>query len=366
MLIDVIVPDEAEFDGGSQIRNKKSAGSIFKAGETLFFISRFQNLHPIAVNFSGKIVEIIDENKNTYFSKGSTFAVLDIPDFTSTELINSRYFKISKTDIDSKSENLIKNLNSKIHEIELRNQELAIILRNEGDISKKINENKEKIQLMDEDLSKMFIRIDEQEKLYDLDLKEIRSSHMDLSDKIDGKDAELKQLNESFLSKLATDAPRDFWEIKKEKHNRAGIVYGVAAFAFAGICLWLALSFGRELLGEISLKPDDLVLWPLGLFATCGFVVVWIERILVRLMLSHLHLADDANERIVMVETYFAILATNAEKTGEAGMDLGIMLQTLFRPAATGIIKDEGVPAQFWDLANRAIGSGGAKPGGPG
>lgn len=143
-------------------------------------------------------------------------------------------------------------------------------------------------------------------------------------------------------------------------------MYAIAAFLWAVAATLGAVTVGYDILQQISLNKYNLVLWPIGLFGFCAFLFFWAERILVRLMLSHLHLADDANERIVMVETYFAILATNAEKTGEAGMDLGIMLQTLFRPAATGIIKDEGVPAQFWDLANRAIGSGGAKPGGPG
>ena len=59
-----------------------------------------------------------------------------------------------------------------------------------------------------------------------------------------------------------------------------------------------------------------------------------------RLFLSNVHLHTDAKERVTMVQTYLALL-----RRGKITKDdERLILQTLFRPTSTGIMKDDGVP----------------------
>jgi hypothetical protein len=55
---------------------------------------------------------------------------------------------------------------------------------------------------------------------------------------------------------------------------------------------------------------------------------VWVVRILVRLLLSNIHLLTDARERVTMVQTYLALLRRGKIKDDERMF----ILQTLFRP----------------------------------
>lgn len=63
----------------------------------------------------------------------------------------------------------------------------------------------------------------------------------------------------------------------------------------------------------------------------------WIIRIIVKIALSNLHLSEDANERVVMIQTYLSFV-----KEGQIDEnDKNLILYSLFRPSNIGIIKDE-------------------------
>lgn len=84
--------------------------------------------------------------------------------------------------------------------------------------------------------------------------------------------------------------------------------------------------------------------------ALTSLFAVWAVRLLVRMYLSHHHLANDANERVVMVQTYLSL--TEGDKlTSDEHRKL--ILQALFRPATDGIVKDEGIPASVFELLTR-------------
>ena len=63
----------------------------------------------------------------------------------------------------------------------------------------------------------------------------------------------------------------------------------------------------------------------------------WIIRITVKIALSNLHLSEDANERVVMIQTYLSFV--NEGQINEN--DKNIILSSLFRPSNIGIINDE-------------------------
>ncbi|MEJ6850707.1 DUF6161 domain-containing protein [Sinorhizobium fredii] len=88
-----------------------------------------------------------------------------------------------------------------------------------------------------------------------------------------------------------------------------------------------------------------LILVTLGVVITT--IVFWAGRILTRLFLSEHHLAIDAEERAVMAQTYLALTAEG--QAGEKERD--IVLTSLFRPTADGIVKDDAAP----DLSPAAL-----------
>jgi len=75
-------------------------------------------------------------------------------------------------------------------------------------------------------------------------------------------------------------------------------------------------------------------------------VAIWLVRVLAKIMLSNIHLRTDADERRVMILTYLSLLRRENAITEE---DRKVILQTLFRPSATGIIKDDNLPTFLWD-----------------
>ncbi len=78
---------------------------------------------------------------------------------------------------------------------------------------------------------------------------------------------------------------------------------------------------------------------------------MWGIRLIVRMFLSHLHLATDAAERVVMTQTYLSLLDGKHLPNDE---DRKLILQALFRPTSDGIVKDEGVPFSLAEALTRS------------
>ena len=91
--------------------------------------------------------------------------------------------------------------------------------------------------------------------------------------------------------------------------------------------------------------------WRLAVLALVGVFTVWALRLVVRMFLSHLHLLTDAGERVVMVQTYLSLMEGEHLTSKE---DRQLILQALFRPAADGIVKDEGVPFSLAEALTRS------------
>lgn len=88
-------------------------------------------------------------------------------------------------------------------------------------------------------------------------------------------------------------------------------------------------------------KLSDLPIWKAAMLLLTAVVGVWAIRILVRLLLSNLHLQSEAVERRTMLLTYLALLRHGQ---GPSEQQRELILQILFRLSATGIIKDDALP----------------------
>lgn len=163
-------------------------------------------------------------------------------------------------------------------------------------------------------------------------------------------EANLKAIEETYNSKLALQKPVDYWNKKCRHHVELATRFAIASVITlialgTGLSAVIYWAFGR--LGENE-NPKH---WQVGVTIVTAFFVVWVVRILVRLFLSHQHLASDASERVTMVQTYLSL-----SREGEAGVavtDRTIILQQLFKSASDGIVKDDAAPPGFLELASR-------------
>lgn len=139
--------------------------------------------------------------------------------------------------------------------------------------------------------------------------------------------------------------PVEYWSKKAVTHRAQTLVYRkwligfsvFASLALVGSLFWIG---GHAIEIASAEKPPAvyLVLVTLGVVMTT--IVFWAARILTRLFLSEHHLAIDADERAIMTQTYLALTAEKAA-TDE---DRAIVLSSLFRPTADGIVKDDAAP----------------------
>ena len=157
----------------------------------------------------------------------------------------------------------------------------------------------------------------------------------------------LADLENVYNEKLALRAPITFWEERRKRHRNLSWAFGVvfvacvagALFALHSVTGWL-LSPGdaTQVAGVAVEKFSYSKLGVVGLY-TVG--AIWVLRILARLLLSNIHLGTDAGERVVMAKTYLALLQDEKATTEQ---DRSTILQALFRPSATGVVQDDGLP----------------------
>lgn len=79
----------------------------------------------------------------------------------------------------------------------------------------------------------------------------------------------------------------------------------------------------------------------------------WVIRLIIRFNLRSLALADDAKQRMTMMDTYFYLL----EKQGAVKEDRALILNALFRPGP-GQVSDNVDPPNFTELVGKAMGKG--------
>lgn len=162
-------------------------------------------------------------------------------------------------------------------------------------------------------------------------------------------DGAMEALRKTFREELALRAPAEYWKTKRSGHLKwASITGGVSFIGIGGA----AAGLGWQVHDLLVKTPAGTVpeTWRLAVLALIGVFTVWALRLVVRMFLSHLHLLTDAGERVVMVQTYLSLL----EGEGITREDRQLILQALFRPAADGIVKDEGVPFSLAEALTRS------------
>lgn len=156
---------------------------------------------------------------------------------------------------------------------------------------------------------------------------------------------EMEATKALYMEHMALKAPVEYWKKKALAHGTQGatlrsILLKYAFFGGGTLILLLVVLAAGSILAISAGVPGGVLI----VLATIGVVLTtiafWAGRILTRLYLSEVHLGIDASERATMVETYLALTSV-----GEASKDdRAIILASLFRPTADGIVKDDAAP----------------------
>ncbi len=155
----------------------------------------------------------------------------------------------------------------------------------------------------------------------------------------------IRQTEDLYREHMRLKSPVEYWTSKAGAHKNAARKYRNVLMWFsvvAGGALVVALSFLAHRTVEIASnnKPAAIYLTLVTIGIVLSTMVFWAARILTRLFLSEHHLAIDADERAVMAQTYLALTAEGQATSDERSIVLG----SLFRPTADGIVKDDAAP----------------------
>lgn len=161
--------------------------------------------------------------------------------------------------------------------------------------------------------------------------------------------ANLKAIEQTYDQKLALQKPVEYWEDKGKYHGVRSKWFGISSLivgiGLAGLLGWLAhWVFGNLPQGE---NPKQ---WQIAIFLVAAFFAIWLTRILVRLFLSHLHLATDAAERSTMILTYLSMAREGSQFAPE---DKTLIVQHLFRSVSDGLVKDDAAPPSLFEFMTR-------------
>lgn len=165
----------------------------------------------------------------------------------------------------------------------------------------------------------------------------------------------LNTLKDTYDSFMQLEAPRKYWEKKATSHAEGRKLMAILATISAVLG---ALGLGTatwHLLPE-SQSTGTIPWRQVGFFVLASTFVLWTIKLLVRLMLSHIHLYEDAKEREVMISTFLALINHQESREGLKKEDIALVLAPIFRPSTTGVIKDDGGPQSFGDLLKALTG----------
>jgi hypothetical protein len=163
---------------------------------------------------------------------------------------------------------------------------------------------------------------------------------------------DLANLRDTYETHMQLKGPLIYWREKRREHAKGkfcmGLCAGVAGALGAGVLVWSAFLVLPET------HPADSIPWRnLGLFVLISTFVLWLVRLFVKLMLSHIHLHADAREREVMISTFMALMRKQESREGIKQADIALVLAPIFKPSTTGVISDDGGPATLGDFIGK-------------
>ena len=166
---------------------------------------------------------------------------------------------------------------------------------------------------------------------------------------IETHEANLKAIEDTYNQKLALRKPVEYWATRGKVHAGKTKIFAWVSVIIGAVIL-AALGFlAYEIFINIP-KDEKPQVWQVGVFSVAAFFGIWLERMLVRLFVSNMHLATDAEERVTMLQTYLSIIREGSEFAPE---DKKLILERLFHPATDGLVKDDAAPPSPLEMLSR-------------
>lgn len=150
---------------------------------------------------------------------------------------------------------------------------------------------------------------------------------------------------EAYKSEIQLKAPVSYWEENKGFHKKRAKIFGIASIVISPVIFAFITWVGWEVL-----STEKVVWGKVGVIVFATSLAIWLIRILVRMYLSHTHLELSSQERVIMTKSYLALLSEGGASSPE---ERQLVLQSIFRPAATGLITDDAAPPNIIELINR-------------
>ena len=173
------------------------------------------------------------------------------------------------------------------------------------------------------------------------------------------QEVQLADITKTYLEKMKLLAPVEYWKNKRKNHWILAVAFSIVVFisgGLSGIFIYKTVNptfeYMAQYLQELHKIEDpknpqniskyEKPIIPVSAFTLFVVIVTmlfWLIKILIKLIVSNIHLANDADERIVLLQTYISLIDDKYAKED----DRKIILEHIFRHSAIGLIKDESL-----------------------
>lgn len=163
---------------------------------------------------------------------------------------------------------------------------------------------------------------------------------------------DIAALRKAFEADIKVKSAVKYWSDRSVDYLRKAryvIIYLLISLIFIFITLYLIVfKIYDEVIINFLLADQHFKFIAVGAFFT---LVVWLIRVFLKLWFSNMHLHNDAAERVIMIQTYIALLADNSLPDKD---DRSFVINALFKPVSDGMIKDDGMPNPIIELITKS------------
>lgn len=217
-----------------------------------------------------------------------------------------------------------------------------------AEFSQKLQSEIEEVQKLN-DQSKLFI--ESWQKSVNEQKKELESERKVFSEQfkaeLEETQDELENLTTTYDKKLSLHASVRYWGLQQKGHRIKSIWFGIALVISVIAVIWSIIYFSSASLN----KPfNEILISKLITTAIITTFGIWTTKVLANIFMSHLHLATDAQERRTMIHTYLALVRKGQ---GPKEDERHLILQTLFRPSSTDMVKSDEGPSAMTDFLSK-------------
>ncbi|MDP0490941.1 MAG: DUF6161 domain-containing protein [Verrucomicrobiota bacterium JB023] len=290
-----------------------------------------------------------DSDPKAQFVLETKNSVGDVPALMALAYFLDQPFQLSQLDKGG----FIALLNAAIFDqklAELKPATKAAITKSVAELEDELSKLREQRKEHDESWTSQLQTINDTLSKHDQNLQDLHDTRAASLDQfVEETKADIEAFKKAHREEINLKEPVTFWAGKQRRAFWSSIVLAVV---FAGGLYGagqLLVTESKAIYEGLKLG-DPIEYWRVAGMILLGGLAFWFLRILSKIFLSQLHAWSDAQERVVMVKTYLSLLQD--EKALES-KDRRLILEALFRPAPSGIIKDDGVPPALFDLISR-------------